>query len=172
MRLLAWPWWKHPWQDPAHGYLDVYLNRSEDGGATWLEEPVRVNASPPGAVGSRNVDAALLGEGLVGLVWDSAWDGMGARSVFFNRYSAENHAPPVAAPPPEAVPTTDLPAAFGLANEHVDLQWQREGTRLHLTRVVPKAAGIAVNLGAGSGDWQVVFRAKGVDKETVEGEAP
>lgn len=36
------------WQDLRSGFADVYASRSDDGGATWLFQDVRVNTDPPG----------------------------------------------------------------------------------------------------------------------------
>lgn len=60
------------WSDTRGGGLaDVYLNRSVDAGATWLDPAVRVDSDAPGASDSVEPRVALVG-GLTHVVWREA----------------------------------------------------------------------------------------------------
>lgn len=68
------------WTDDRDGVPAIWLNRSEDGGTTWLDAPVRVNRGPAAAVApdlacatARDGDTLL--DDLVYVAWEDARDG-------------------------------------------------------------------------------------------------
>ncbi|MDP7031336.1 MAG: sialidase family protein [Gemmatimonadota bacterium] len=64
------------WEDLRNGRRDLYLNRSTDGGVSWLAEDVRIDSDLPGAADSYHPHPVALQEGRVLLVW---WDERGAK---------------------------------------------------------------------------------------------
>ena len=71
------------WQDSRHGKDDVFLNRSTDGGRTWLAEDVRVGTTSPGSSTSSMIALAADREGRAYLAWEDRRDG--DRDVYFTR---------------------------------------------------------------------------------------
>ncbi|MGQ0721193.1 MAG: sialidase family protein [Candidatus Eiseniibacteriota bacterium] len=70
------------WQDARNGRDDVYLNRSLDGGRTWLERDVRPESDAPGAATSSMISLAASG-GTVFLAWEDQRNG--ERDIRFTR---------------------------------------------------------------------------------------
>lgn len=70
------------WIDDRGLARDVYLNRSTDGGATWLTEEVRLVTAPDGA-GSSSLPRICCDEARVYVAWIDRRDGAG--DVYFNR---------------------------------------------------------------------------------------
>lgn len=69
------------WLDERNGNADVYLNRSADGGLSWLPQEVRLDTGAgPGA--ARSTECQIAADGpLVGVVWT---EDSGSSHVFFN----------------------------------------------------------------------------------------
>lgn len=64
------------WSDRRSGQTDVFLNRSADGGATWLPADVRLDVGDaPGAAVSDNPSIAGEGQGAVAVVWSEGRSG-------------------------------------------------------------------------------------------------
>lgn len=62
------------WQDARSGEPDIHLNRSDDGGTTWLAEDVRLDTDPPGS--GRSLAPRVVAEGnRVLVVWEDDRDG-------------------------------------------------------------------------------------------------
>lgn len=57
------------WQDARDGLRDIYVNRSLDGGATWLASEARVDRDTAGA-GDSIAPALCLRDGAAHLVWE------------------------------------------------------------------------------------------------------
>jgi hypothetical protein len=79
-------WYKVPYADDGgelvqNGFRDVFFNRSNDGGLTWLAEPIRVKQGPGDASG---VDMACNGERIY-VVWEDDRDGeTGYQNIYVN----------------------------------------------------------------------------------------
>lgn len=70
------------WYDRRNGNLDIYFNRSLDGGTTWLDVDVRLDRDAPGAAGS--LVPRICCDGLaVYVAWYDERDG--GSDVYFNR---------------------------------------------------------------------------------------
>ncbi|MDJ0975172.1 MAG: hypothetical protein QNJ98_11975 [Planctomycetota bacterium] len=70
------------WYDERGGNSDIYVNRSLDGGTTWLVDDVRVGSDIPGAAASREPQIACDGD-TVYLTWYDRRDG--SYGIYFNR---------------------------------------------------------------------------------------
>jgi hypothetical protein len=71
------------WQDARSGCDDVHVNRSTDGGRTWLARDVRVESDLPGAAASSMI--SLASDGALGfyLAWEDQRSG--DRDIYFTR---------------------------------------------------------------------------------------
>jgi len=70
------------WEAVYDPYSHVHLNRSRDGGRTWLPAPIRVDHSP---AGTADVSVCASSNGHVYVVWQ---DGRSGVDIFFN-YSTD-----------------------------------------------------------------------------------
>src|SRR5687768_6371957 len=70
------------WYDRRLGDLDVFFNRSLDGGDTWLPADVRVDTTPAGGLGALIPQVAAEGANVY-VVWQDRRDGL--PDVRFNR---------------------------------------------------------------------------------------
>jgi hypothetical protein len=70
------------WEDDRNGALDVYFNRSLDGGVTWSPSDVRIDTDPPGAATSSSPRLAVSGTAVY-VAW-SDWRN-GSSDVYFSR---------------------------------------------------------------------------------------
>lgn len=70
------------WRDDRAGAFDILLQRSEDGGASWLDEPLTVEAHPRGTAHSLDPALMLDGEGRVAVAWSDLRNGY--EDVYFN----------------------------------------------------------------------------------------
>ena len=68
------------WWDERDGDADVYVRRSTDAGATWVEPEVRLDPGAPGEVVSRDVRVQAHGT-QVTVVWEEARTNTGAQIV-------------------------------------------------------------------------------------------
>jgi hypothetical protein len=70
------------WYDRRNGNMDVYFNRSLDGGDTWLAQDVRLDPGRPGAANSLIPRVCCSGD-RVYVVWYD--DRLGGNDIYFNR---------------------------------------------------------------------------------------
>ena len=75
------------WQDSRNGALDIYVNRSLNQGATWLDEDVRLNTDPPGAADAALPQIAAIGA-RVYATWQDHRNGSFTPDIYLN-YSAD-----------------------------------------------------------------------------------
>src|SRR2546425_948717 len=59
------------WFDGRDGAYDIYVQASHDGGATWMEAPVRVDEDTPGSAYSASPRLAVDGQ-RVAIVWEDS----------------------------------------------------------------------------------------------------
>jgi hypothetical protein len=71
------------WQDARNGRDDVYVNRSTDGGRTWLAEDLRIESDAPGGATSSMISLVTDGKGGVFLAWED--ERSGERDIRFTR---------------------------------------------------------------------------------------
>ncbi len=71
------------WQQETPGGGDIYFSRSLDGGATWSDGPIRLNARPPDGYTARIPAIAPDGAGGVYVVWEDFRHD--AIDLYFNR---------------------------------------------------------------------------------------
>jgi hypothetical protein len=74
------------WQDDRNGLADIYLNRSTDGGATWLPADVRVNRYPAGSTNSWAPTVVADGAEVV-VVWQDGAGVTPVMDIYTNRSS-------------------------------------------------------------------------------------
>jgi len=70
------------WEDSRSGGTDIRLNRSADGGASWLSNDVRLDTDVAGAADSRGARICGSGDNLY-VVWEDGRDGK--TDIHFNR---------------------------------------------------------------------------------------
>jgi hypothetical protein len=68
------------WSDYRHNNFDIYFNKSEDGGNTWLAENVRVNRDPEPSPDQMNPTIAVDPEGNLFVAWE---ENVGTHSDIF-----------------------------------------------------------------------------------------
>jgi len=70
------------WEDSRNGAGDIYMNRTTDGGATWLANDVRIDSDAAGAANSSGIRIDHFGQ-IIQAVWVD--DRTGHNSIFFDR---------------------------------------------------------------------------------------
>jgi len=73
------------WSDNRNGAYDIYFNVSDDVGATWLDNEVRIDTDEPGAAYSANARMAADEDGYVYVVWEDS------RSVLNDIYMSRSY---------------------------------------------------------------------------------
>jgi Neuraminidase (sialidase) len=113
------------WSDGRHGRDDIFFGRSADGGRTWDNKDIRVDADEAGTAVSRFPSIARGGDGRIAVVWDD--DRAGYEGVYLRvRSSGPQPAwgPEIPVAPPGPKKAMKQPVALWAADGSLQVAWE------------------------------------------------